>query len=645
MTWDENLTGAHYNIAAWPGSPLRVVAGPGTGKTFALMRRVSRLLEAGVQPSSILAVTFTRTAATDLVAGLTNLGTPAADVEARTLHSLCFSSLSQAAVFEFTGRVARPLLDHERASMISDLAPQFDGKKQVKRLLHAFEAAWARLQHEAPGWPADAVDRAFEAALLAWLRYHRAMLIGELIPITLQYLRNNPAAPNRPSFQHVLVDEYQDLNRADQELAEILVAPQGALTVIGDEDQSIYSFRHAHPAGIAEFSNAHTGTHDEALEDCRRCPTSIVALASRLISHNRRARPTHILPVASNPAGNIHVVQHDSLDAETLCLSAYVEWYLRTHADAVPGDILVLTNRRRIGYSIRDELNRVAVGRDLPWTARSFFTEDALDSDEARSGMCVLQLLVDIDDRAAFRAWLGLGSPDHRAPAYTRLRTLADAHGLTPHQALEQIATGALKLSHPKSLLERRQSLITLLQNAQALSIPDLVDFLFPSTSPDCAAARDLAQQAVPLCAAPGELLDELRTLITQPEIPQYSDPVVRVMSLHKSKGLTARCVLIAGAIAGVMPSLRDGLPPAEALAATEEQRRLFYVALTRTTETLVISGAVRMLDGQARQMNLPVHQRLGAMAIMQASPFIAELGPTLPATQTGAAWRAAQGF
>src|ERR1700684_4622367 len=109
MAWDTGLQGVHLAIAPYPGTPLRVVAGPGTGKTFALMRRVARLLEAGVSPEEILAVTFTRTAANDLVEKLAALGVAGAEnVAAKTLHSLSFGMLSRAAVLHALGRVSRP---------------------------------------------------------------------------------------------------------------------------------------------------------------------------------------------------------------------------------------------------------------------------------------------------------------------------------------------------------------------------------------------------------------------------------------------------------------------------------------------------------------------------------------------------------
>ena len=112
IQWDDGLTGPALEIARSSDSPLRVLAGPGTGKTFSMMRRVARLLQEGVGPERILVCTFTRTAATDLKKSLAALGTEGArDVNAFTIHSFCFSLLSRADVMEITGRTPRPLDD------------------------------------------------------------------------------------------------------------------------------------------------------------------------------------------------------------------------------------------------------------------------------------------------------------------------------------------------------------------------------------------------------------------------------------------------------------------------------------------------------------------------------------------------------
>jgi hypothetical protein len=147
MAWDSGLVGVHRDIARDTSSSLHVLAGPGTGKTYAMTRRIARLLETGTPPEKILAVTFTRTAARDMREQLHRLGIEGAErVRASTLHSFCYGMLQQKAVFAATQRVARPLLSYEQNQLVNDLASQLAGKKRVKTLLEAFEAGGQRGQ-------------------------------------------------------------------------------------------------------------------------------------------------------------------------------------------------------------------------------------------------------------------------------------------------------------------------------------------------------------------------------------------------------------------------------------------------------------------------------------------------------------------
>jgi superfamily I DNA/RNA helicase len=640
VPWNTGLVGVHLAIAGYPNSPLRVLAGPGTGKTFALMRRVARLLEAGVAPAQILAVTFTRTAAHDLVDKLTNLGAPGANqVSAKTLHSLSFSILGRAAVFAATGRVPRPLLTHELEMMVNDLKQAFGGKREVKRLIKAFEAYWARLQHHAPGWPADPIEQQFDTALKDWLRFHKAMLVGELIPIAYDFIRNNPGHPDIPIYTHVLVDEYQDLNKADQELIDRL-AGQANVTVVGDEDQSIYSFRHANPEGIVDYPNTHNNTHDEALVECRRCPQLVVQIATSLIGHNNRQNPKNLNPRPGNQQGTVYIVQHPSVANEIECLSAFVENFLVANPNVPAGEVLVLSSRRMIGNGIRDNLNARAQQHGYAWSASSFYFEDALDTEEAAVGFAVLTLLVNPQDRAALRAWLGTGSQDGRANAYARLRNYCQANGISPNDALQGVVAGTVNIPYITTLRTRFITLTQRLLALQNASLQDIVDDVFPANVPGCADVRVLALAAMTNAADAKELLEELSVLITQPEIPGSQGISVRIMSLYKSKGLTARVVIIAGCVQGILPSIDFDLPLAEQERQRQEHRRLFYVGITRSTDTLVISSATSMQFADAMQAGVSVIKRAGNVAILQASEFIAELGPGAPATTTCQQWR-----
>ena len=235
-------------------SPLRILAGPGTGKTFQLLKKIGKLLESGVAPEKILFCTFTRTVADDLKRELDNSGANGASlIRASTVHAHCFRILAKNEVLEMTDRVPRPLLDYEQRFLLEDLNNgQFGKIDDIRKRLKAFESAWARLQSEKPGWPRNPKDQEFQRQLLDWLKFHSAMLIGELVPVAFCYLQEHPDSLERSTFSHIFVDEYQDLNVAEQELIQ-LISESSQLTIVGDEDQSIYGFKYADPDGIVSF--------------------------------------------------------------------------------------------------------------------------------------------------------------------------------------------------------------------------------------------------------------------------------------------------------------------------------------------------------------------------------------------------------
>ena len=253
MAWDDNLESPHRE------SPHLITHGlvslpTGTGKTgLGLMRRVVRLLEQEVPGDRILLLSFTRVAAADLRDKVAALAAPGVDaVRATTLHGYCFRLLQQESVLAITGRVPRILLEHEVALMLRDIGGDFGTIHQRRRLLEAFVAGWARGDQDYPGVAGSSEERSFEHSVMSWLRTHKAMLIGEVVPQAYQFLRSNPQAPALRAYEHVIVDEYQDLNILEQRLLDTLAA-NCALCVAGDDDQSIYSVRYANPEGILKF--------------------------------------------------------------------------------------------------------------------------------------------------------------------------------------------------------------------------------------------------------------------------------------------------------------------------------------------------------------------------------------------------------
>ncbi|MFZ1640293.1 MAG: ATP-dependent helicase [Candidatus Contendobacter sp.] len=647
MAWDTGLLGTARDIAASDDSPIRVMAGPGTGKSFALKRRVARLLEDGIPPERVLAVTFTRNAAAALVDDLRGLGIEGCDrIRVGTLHAYCYSVLMKRDVLDFLGRYPRPLLFFNRSGVmqfegspfLADVCLETDygSKRDATKAVRAFEAAWARLQTDDPGWALEPRDQAFHDAIISWLKFHNAILIGELIPLVLQYLRDNPACGERHAFDHVLVDEFQDLNKAEQVLIDIL-AESSAKLLVGDADQSIYSFRYAHPEGIVIYPSTHPGTHDETLADCRRCPQRVVALADHLIRRNYPAgEPPRLRPFEGNPPGEVSVVQWPTLAEEAQGIADFCHHLVNARGFR-PQDILVLSPRRLIGYAIRDAIQRIGVA------AHSFYYEEALEPIEAQTSLALLTLCCNNEDRVSLRFWVGLGSPTTwNARGYAALRQHCVASGQSPFAALGDLADGTLSLSHTTELVNRFRLLRSELAELAPLAGYALLDRLFPDGNEWSQAVREAALSKLSNETTREEILDLLKTQITQPEMPEEG-LCVRVMSLHKSKGLTARAVIVAGSIEGLMPIHDPDLPPADQVNLLSEQRRLFYVATTRCTDILVLSSVLRLEKSVAYRIGAIVRGR-GIVESTIASRFISELGPTAPRSVLGATW-VASGF
>jgi DNA helicase-2/ATP-dependent DNA helicase PcrA len=638
MAWSDGLSvgTATYNIAADTNPRIRVLAGPGTGKSFAMKRRVARLLESGVAPGQILPVTFTRVAAQDLHRELVSMGVPGcASLKAYTLHSLALGMLMRNSVLASTGRVPRPLNRFEADAMTCDLMGAHGGKKAARSLQQAYESAWARLNHSVPGYAPTPQELSFETDLIAWLRFHAAMLIGEVVPQLYRYLSANPAAPERQEFGHILVDEYQDLNKAEQSVIELL-SGLANVCIVGDDDQSIYSFKYAHPVGIRDWVKANPGAADIALLDCHRCPSTVVNMANALIAHNTlRPVPRNLVPLASKGAGDVRIWQFANLVDEVAGVASEVENMVASGVP--PGEILILAQSRAVGNPIYEAL----LSKGIP--TESEYTESELEKEESQWAFALLKLFADRNDRVALRWLVGFSGNNFHASGYARVRAHCETSGLSPWEAFVQLQSGLLKLPHTKSITKAFSEVQAELVKLDALpNISSAIDSLFPAGKAETSELRRISLELLandPAITAKG-LVEELVAEITQPEIPTQVT-VVRVMSLHKSKGLSSPVTFIAGCVNGLLPrSPSDTLTPAEATEYAEEQRRLFFVGITRVKADppngkvgkLTISYSTMMPMADALQAGItPAHVSYG-VAHLHASNFISDMAPAAPA-------------
>jgi superfamily I DNA/RNA helicase len=642
MPWFDGLVAGTpaYNIASSTNARIRVVAGPGTGKSFAMKRRVARLLEAGINPTAILPVTFTRVAAEDLHRELVGMNVPGCDsLNGVTLHSLSLKILMRNHVLQSTGRTARPLNEYEIAPLVSDLMGDHGGKRAVERLRKAYEAAWARLQHQQPAYVQSQADAAFAADLRSWLMFHEAMLIGEVIPQLYEYLRSNPGAPERNEFHHILVDEFQDLNKAEQGVLEFLSGVAG-VCIVGDDDQSIYSFKHAHPEGIRDWITINANADDLQLSECRRCPTTVVHMANSLISHNQmRLVPRQLAPRPQNGAGHVQIIQYQNLGDEVAGVADLVRDL--TDQGTPPGDILILVQRGVIGTPIYEALQ----GRNVP--VRSYYSEAEIDSQDAQRRFALMKLLVDREDRVALRWLVGLTGNNWNAAGYRRVREHCELTGLTPWQALDQLSAGALQIPHTGNVVAAFDAIVAEVNALEAL--PDLaavIDALLPAGDNSVRDLRDLAVLTLQQVGANDrqEWLFNLMQAISQPEIPSEIHDV-RIMSLHKSKGLSAAVTIIAGCVEGLLPKQpAPGTPAAQAAVEIEEQRRLFFVGISRVKSdltngkpgTLILTSSRRMSVADAMGAGITPASVAYNVARLNASRFIGELGHHAPAPVAG---------
>ena len=574
--WLEGIKGQHARSLIGSDAPIiRVVAGPGSGKTTCLKRRTRRLVQGlNVDGDTVFVGTFTRAIAKELKEALSE------EINISTLHSLAYGLLRKYPE-ACQGMSLRFLLEFEQTALLYDIASSLDAPGNVhdrRRELRRLQASRAnRVGYD---------NARFAGAVKRWLQRHGAMLIGEVVYLCVVGLESEDIP--RGQFDHVVIDEYQDLTAAEQELTKLVYSDEGSLTVLGDDDQSIYRFRFCHPDGITQFLEQWPDRSclDLSFAENRRCGDQILAVANLMMAEAGSRKPPMI--PKSGRDGQLTAVQWRTLDDEIAGLAEYIQ---RRNEES----FLVLVPRRIIGHRLSD-----AIGSD----ARTAFAEEVLEHSTAQEAFAAASMLADSNDRAATRAWLGFRGQEPRQASCRN----ADAYASLPeelggHDLLRAIAGGEVQVvgtgrTHIKGRAQRAVRLID-----QAMAPEDAVNELFrealAETETDLEKRKRLVQNLWELRTAGRELLEDgvvadlgalmnrLRYRIaTRAPLRESADDDVRVkiMTLHSAKGLEADNVVLAGLVDQFMP----GEEAEQDVIA--EQRRLLYVAVTRARDSLLIS-------------------------------------------------------
>lgn len=551
---------------------IRVLAGPGAGKSFCMKRRILNVVkEKGVSPEKILVLTFTSIAAQDLKNDIKDLaksnpGIGLDKVKVSTLHALALEQLNQ------ENKNERWMFDFEKDTMLRDLEPKigkFRGKKDLLKKCVG-ESAEATLPEE---------DACFKKSLAKWQDQHHGLVFDELIPYVCQHLSKNPEVRDRLSYDQVLVDEYQDLNADEQWYVELLTSENGTLCVIGDDDQSIYGFKGANPAGIRDFLVKHPGCDNIFFPECHRCPANIVEYATNLIEHtkdNDREEKVFAPFIDENGKkkqnGICETNSSETPDKELDDLCAIIqqgctdiEAYMdkKKPESTGYGHIVVLCTTKKRGKNLHEKLLNAGI------PAAFCFRGDILGNKVVQENLSLLTLAANPDDLIAWRYLLGYGCSNRRALSYKRiLDCVNEKCGLL--QVLEQWASGEITIPYTYTLIKRYNNISDSLSKIRT-DPKELLNSLGEKEKDYADILRRAIKekfQSEGLYAVRQAVLDE----VFSPEAAAASDRV-RIMSLHAAKGLSAQMVIIMSATDSMIPMSGKDI---------DEQRRLFYVAITR---------------------------------------------------------------
>lgn len=614
--------------AAHDDSPqIRLVAGPGTGKSFSIGERVKWLLDNGVSAKKIFAVSFTRAAAEDLQDGILKYctGIPAASsINVSTLHSLSLSILAKGGKLTQYPASPRILDDWEQRNIFDEELKSisaFSIKRCGELRLH-FEGIWSTGNPplpfiSSPTPPISAAEQGyFNIFHSNRTQLYSCILPGEAVRQCVDLTNAgilNPRSLLR--IDHLIVDEYQDLNNCDVELIDIIANSGVTVLVSGDDDQSIYSFRYAYPTGIQTFPNRHTSAGQHALQLCFRCTPLVLGAASSLLSNN--AAPSRIpkalqsayLSSAPPIQGSVTAISffNDDLEAQAIAQSvgALIAGGLS------PEDILILLSSRHAQLrKLQSSMEAVGVMIDIQQKL-------GLSSNKTiRFVYSMLRLLRNPDDYLAYRTLLGLRNGVGIGSCVSIAKKTLD-NSLNFKSQFGAGQTSAIFTSREMSAINGVINIINSIagwdiEDAIGIRAGDIGNILSTNLSQKEADAWTKWVSGLPANMTLEELenilgsrsekearqtLVEIYSRLNEP-MPQELDPKnrVKIMTLHSSKGLSAKVVFIPGLEEQLIPGPWRAPYPGQ----IQEAARLLYVGITRARADCIISFSnQRFMNGQ----------------------------------------------
>lgn len=610
------------------GSHARVLAGPGTGKTDRLTYRCAWLIRSGINPKRIVCVTFTRAAAGEMKQRLSehpDVGPDSLPV-VMNLHALALMLLSRLYLEQGSSLV---ILDswEEKYLLIPALMRATgrsgqQGKDETEDLLKTYEAGWNSLDVEKPGWT-DGFDQDFARALAQLGRSFGFTLRGELVYRLKELFDGDPIGVRNLGFTHVMVDEFQDLNPCDIAVIDRFAAAGAEVMVCGDDDQSIYGFRQAHPISLLEFPDSHRPCQTYELTDCYRCPQNIVQYANATMEHSlNHMRYPKRLRSASQETGMVQAAQFQDGNEEAEWVAAIVGWLIRTEG-VPPGQILVLCPTRSLG---NDRIVPAICRRGIK--VRNLLVDNRpIDSETGRRAYSVLRYAANQRDAIAVLTWLYLFRNIGPATVSAIEKLVTSTEGGFPG-VVDELWRNPGKLG---CLGTRVSAALSGLHEASAelkgkCRIDEAISFLATMVAEE--QRQEFIEYLERVAATIGarepslaDLVSALQTFEVRSD-PGTSDDHVRVMTMHKAKGLTARAV--------ILPGMEDQFFLGEDADPfkVEEIRRLFYMSITRSRKYLFLTHARKRYGNEIFNTGGVISRDRRRLRFLSDAGFVSVDGP-----------------
>ncbi len=609
------LNPAQYDAVLHDGGPLLVVAGAGSGKTRVLTHRIAHLIECGLSPFEILAITFTNKAAGEMkhrVGGL--VGPVAEKMWVSTFHAACVRILRRDVErLGFPGRFS--IYDQADAVrlvgyVIRDL--NLDPKRFPPRSVHG-TISMAKNENVGPSQFAEQAEQIFQRKIgEVYVEYQKRLLqagamdFDDLLMRTAQLFREYPdvLASWRHRFGHVLVDEYQDTNPVQNDLVLQLAEEHRQVTVVGDSDQSVYAFRGADIRNILEFEEAFPDATVVVLEQNYRSTQSILGAANAVIARNVGRKPKELW--TDKGSGDKIVRYHADDESDEAQFVANELAKLHDHDHMRWGDMAVFYRTNSMSRVIEEFLVRVGIPYKVVGGTRFY------DRREIKDALAYLRAIVNPTDEVSVKRIINTPKRGVGDSSIGKLDAWASANGESFDQAVLRFdeagvggraATGIEKFLVMTTEIRKLQAEpATIIE--EALERSGYVEELQAERSVEAEGRLENLSELVGM-AREYETVDDFLeqvSLVSDTDDIDEEESTVTLMTLHAAKGLEFPVVFLVGMEDGVFPHVRALGDPSE----LEEERRLAYVGITRAMQKLHLTSAwSRMMHGQT-QYNPP---------------------------------------